>query len=420
MINQPLMDFINSQLKLGLTKEKISSDLLANGWTEQDIEEGFKAALTPAPVLFYAPISTSYINTNTSSPVQIKSRSNAKLFLTILILFLLLGGGASAFYFRNDLIKLPILKDIFPNKNVIVNTEVPASDTNQIQNLPTAPIMVDGVLDCGSDVNCFIAAANDCQKSKLNVVIKDKEMQKQGTKSTNTDFLINGKEKNDCVARIKVLTYVFRSSPEAIDLSLSMGRTKTDIEKIDNDFSKSMISDQVCRLDLSKKMGDVLNKNLISGDDSLAMYTPPSSSFYSGLNCGQFVSLNSDLNKNNEIIGVDTDKDGVWDYIQNWIDKNYSSNINVRKSLRLLAKEQQLNLINANNKELIIKQAKEPVGVYCLLEADAKNGDEILKEFQSAMFNNMARIKAKLTSDSQLNGQVIGFENSETIKRCGF
>ena len=51
MINQPLLDFIKQQLQVGLTKEKISSDLLKNGWTLQDIEEGFKAVVVPIPTV---------------------------------------------------------------------------------------------------------------------------------------------------------------------------------------------------------------------------------------------------------------------------------------------------------------------------------------------------------------------------------
>ena len=43
MINQQLLDFIKHQLQLGLTKKKIPNDLLTNGWTLQDIEEGFRA-----------------------------------------------------------------------------------------------------------------------------------------------------------------------------------------------------------------------------------------------------------------------------------------------------------------------------------------------------------------------------------------
>jgi hypothetical protein len=58
MINQQLLYFLKQQLQLGLTREKITSDLLASGWINQDIEEGFQAISTPP-----SPIS------NTNQPV---------------------------------------------------------------------------------------------------------------------------------------------------------------------------------------------------------------------------------------------------------------------------------------------------------------------------------------------------------------
>ena len=47
MINQQIIDFIKGQLSKGLTKGKITSDLLASGWTAQDVEEGFKEITSP-------------------------------------------------------------------------------------------------------------------------------------------------------------------------------------------------------------------------------------------------------------------------------------------------------------------------------------------------------------------------------------
>jgi uncharacterized RDD family membrane protein YckC len=49
MINQQLLDFIKSQLQLGLSKETITKELLTNSWTMQDIEEGFNATKAPVP-----------------------------------------------------------------------------------------------------------------------------------------------------------------------------------------------------------------------------------------------------------------------------------------------------------------------------------------------------------------------------------
>lgn len=277
MINQQLLDFIKGQLHQGLTKEKISSDLLGAGWTEQDVEEGFKAAIVPTPTLSYTPISPSYINTNTASPIQTKSHSNAKLFLTIFILFLLAGGGASAYYFRNNLVKLPILKDIFSSKNEIVNTEVPVNNINQVPNAPapagetTTPIAVnqsvtDGTLDCGSDLNCFIKAANNCEKVKFIFSVKNKEIPifSVGTVDLTTNFLIEGKEKNNCVAKTKTTDAKLTYSKEVADSFFKEGKSQSDIEKMQNDYSKSMIGvSQKCQLDLSKKMGDALDKDLI-------------------------------------------------------------------------------------------------------------------------------------------------------------
>jgi hypothetical protein len=164
MINQPLLDFIKQQLSKGLTKEKITSDLLANGWDTEDVNEGFAAivpkvspvpaptpnsnptpvsAPTAAPVA--APISTPISNVapsinNPVSPtvnlsmgsfippsyheisssiapvqakIQVKTKSHTgrNIFLTILVLFVL-AGGASAYYFRDKIVNLPIVKSI--------------------------------------------------------------------------------------------------------------------------------------------------------------------------------------------------------------------------------------------------------------------------------------------------------------------
>lgn len=48
MINIQIIDYIRGQLQIGNTKEKITSDLLENDWTNEDIAEAF-ASLTPQP-----------------------------------------------------------------------------------------------------------------------------------------------------------------------------------------------------------------------------------------------------------------------------------------------------------------------------------------------------------------------------------
>lgn len=119
MINQQLLDFIKQSLQQGSTKEKISSELLTNGWTQQDIEEGFNTFN----------IKESNQLNNPTSNIQTKNHSGRKVFLTIIILLLV--GGASGYYFRND---IPVIKDLIRSKDLSVS-EIKQEDNalNQIQ-----------------------------------------------------------------------------------------------------------------------------------------------------------------------------------------------------------------------------------------------------------------------------------------------
>ncbi len=140
MTNQQLLDFIKSQLALGLTKEKISSELLANGWNTQDIEEGFKAVV---PVVFNPSgipippiqpnISTPSSYNNALSTTKLVTHSGRKVFFIVLILFLL-AGGASAYYFRNNLMNLSIVKSILTKQQVAPIAQ------NNTETLPTTVV----------------------------------------------------------------------------------------------------------------------------------------------------------------------------------------------------------------------------------------------------------------------------------------
>lgn len=155
MINQQLVDFIKHQLQVGLTKEKISSQLLVNGWTTQDIEEGFRAIVPPTitpPVSPYSgasypqntnPIKTAETQQQTFQPqiqqstvLKTKNHSNKKLFFVILI-SLLLTTGASAYYFKDSLINLPIIKNLFSSENTTVLPEVPIQNDSTQVIIPT-------------------------------------------------------------------------------------------------------------------------------------------------------------------------------------------------------------------------------------------------------------------------------------------
>ncbi len=128
MINQQLLDFIKGQLAQGKKIEDITKELQTGGWTIKDVEEGFKTinvTTTDSSNISIPP----NINTNTITTPQIKNHSGRKIFLIILILFLL-AGGVSAYFFRTKLSNL-----FYKQIPASVVTEIPTT-INQEPNLP--------------------------------------------------------------------------------------------------------------------------------------------------------------------------------------------------------------------------------------------------------------------------------------------
>ncbi len=175
MTNQPLIDFIKQQLQLGLTKEKISNELFANGWNTQDIEEGFAATgipvATTAPSTLppnipqminpninqtananinaeVKPVMSANFNPNLASvvnePVSIKTGSNLnKWIFVFLSTLLVLAIAASVYLLRDEVVKLPIIKDFFPQEEAVMeNTVAPEAtqpDFNQSDTIDQTP-----------------------------------------------------------------------------------------------------------------------------------------------------------------------------------------------------------------------------------------------------------------------------------------
>jgi hypothetical protein len=85
MINQQLTDFIKLQLQKGLDKENITKELLANGWSVLDIEEGFNVINVPSSGSLNIPRPPYF---SSVSPIQNQVQpkgSKMKILLTVLI-----------------------------------------------------------------------------------------------------------------------------------------------------------------------------------------------------------------------------------------------------------------------------------------------------------------------------------------------
>jgi len=232
MMNQQLLDFVKQSLAQGVNREKITIDLVANGWTMTDINECFNSLNTPPvvqpiqpiqpiqpvqPIQNIQPTQTSQpvkpIQTLNQKPVQVSTKEQdqseptsiaVKIFY-VLIALLLLGTIAAGYYFRNELVSIPVIKDFIVSNNIkiagltedLINKEkveeknliqeqkevLPEEIENPVQAevipeqnpvvtteetktpavVAIAPVVAKtGVIDCGKDMACFMKAIKTC------------------------------------------------------------------------------------------------------------------------------------------------------------------------------------------------------------------------------------------------------------------
>ncbi len=109
MINDQLLSYVKQQLSLKVTKESISTNLKTQGWTDEDLNEVFKAIENPSmptstpvsPVISTMTPGVSQIQTTqTGLPQEVKHGGGKKIFSVIIVLILLgvAGAGVYAYY----------------------------------------------------------------------------------------------------------------------------------------------------------------------------------------------------------------------------------------------------------------------------------------------------------------------------------
>ena len=169
MINQQLVDFIKKELQKGLNKEIISKELLANGWTTIDIEEGFTKVQNTVSNLSGVQISTPIVQSNIST-FTTPNHFARKIFLLVIILFLL-AGGTSAYFFRNELLTIPFVKktlgvdiqlDSIPQGSTAA-PETPVVNTTNTISYQTA-------LDNFAKLTSFTFKGNESGKTALGLI----------------------------------------------------------------------------------------------------------------------------------------------------------------------------------------------------------------------------------------------------------
>jgi hypothetical protein len=127
------------------------------------------------------------------------------------------------------------------------------------------------------------------------------------------------------------------------------------------------------------------------------------------------------------LLGVDSDKDGVRDDVQIWIDKRYPSNSNpsTNSAMRQFAKYIQLELQFYSDKEQVTPvHQKKLETIFCLMWVNDE-GSRLTKEIEGQMLNTRERIKAYVKVDSYFDGSNApksfrGLKWKEMNKFCEF
>lgn len=151
MVNQQMLDYIKQQMQQGASQEQIKNSLMANGWQQQDIEEGFNNIVAQS-----APSSFSAVPGAASSGTW-------KIIAGIVIGGVVLGGGAylaSQTIFKSK--EAPKISNEVSNQP---SAETPANTTTpQPSQQPAAQTQSQNPENKNCDnYQCLISAATQCQ-----------------------------------------------------------------------------------------------------------------------------------------------------------------------------------------------------------------------------------------------------------------
>ncbi|WP_166360904.1 hypothetical protein [Pseudomonas akapageensis] len=105
---------------------------------------------------------------------------------------------------------------------------------------------------------------------------------------------------------------------------------------------------------------------------------------------------------------ADNDGNGVWDYMDIFIQQKYTNSPPTQAAARQLSRALQTGLLNADDKRIAMEQAgATDRAVECMFFVQPpKDAARIISELEGAIVNNAARSRAYVTYGEQLAGEV--------------
>jgi hypothetical protein len=131
-----------------------------------------------------------------------------------------------------------------------------------------------------------------------------------------------------------------------------------------------------------------------------------------------------DLVQNNiSVSGIDSDKDGIRDDVQIWINQTYKGNITLQQVVRQKARAIQLNLTKVNNKQESILATRKSLDanscMYAVVGIDQKR--ILTNELSKRLFNTKERLEAEILMNSNFSGQMYDLPSPQVERTlCDF
>jgi hypothetical protein len=131
-----------------------------------------------------------------------------------------------------------------------------------------------------------------------------------------------------------------------------------------------------------------------------------------------------DPKKNNSTLaGIDSDRDGIRDDVQRWINESYPDSLKKRLALKQSARDFQLDLLSFENKELSIQAAKQGLNSSNCIDYifGLEEASKISKKFQALFLNTNERILAEMKGNQNFSGQSYRLPKENDFKNyCNF
>lgn len=205
MVDQRLVDYIKSELSRGNSLQQIKQNLLTRGWPNYDVNEAVSFATEQ--------------KTFPSSQTPIKTGKPTKkysilLIILVLIVVIIIGGGFAFLMLTGK--EAPVVTAPIPPTQELTETLEP--------------------IDCGTDMDCFIAASQTCKMAK---VTYDSTIKIFGMLITTTSFYeIKGTDASSCLFYLRTEKQDIDFEEELVQQMLASGTTQEEIQQQKQEANK--------------------------------------------------------------------------------------------------------------------------------------------------------------------------------------